>query len=214
MKKNRLGFTLVELLVTIVLFSLLLATALYSFRFISINMRNINNTNPQDAMNFNLLKDVFSSTFYYIDTDNKKLEGRERYFYYFNGTKDSCRFVSNSSLFFDELVVVQLSLKDAKLIYEEGRIFQKNINYQDLENIQLTERITILKNLEMLNFKYKTHKGIKSEIFKEIPRGVEINFKGKVKEYNYIFSVKSRNITQLESLIRDYDLSRSSLGGQ
>jgi len=54
----RRAFTLIELLVTIVLFTLLLATALYSFRFASLDIRNINNTNPQKAMHYNQVRDA------------------------------------------------------------------------------------------------------------------------------------------------------------
>lgn len=210
--KDKKGFTLIELLVTIVLFSLLLATALYSFRFISINIRNINNTNPQEAMNFNLLKDVFSATYAYIDTDKNKFVGRERYSYYFYGKKNSCRFISNSSLFYNEMVVVQLTFQKKKLIYEEGRIFDKNINYQMLNKIKLTHKITLLKNIETLNFKYYKKGKNLSAIDKKIPESIELNFTRKLQKYTYFFVPKSNNATLLETLIRDYDLMHSQRG--
>lgn len=213
MKKNKPAFTLIELLVTIVLFSLLLATALYSFRFISINIRHINNTNPQRAMNFNFLKDVFSSTYYYIDTDEKVKKGRNRFYHYFEGSKKSCRFISNASVFYDELVVVQLTVKNNKLLYEEGKIFAKNIDYKKINTIKLTQKIKILENIEALNFSYE-RKGRKNNVIsKKIPDKVQINFQKNKKNYSYIFSIKSNNTLNLETLIRDYELINSIQGG-
>jgi len=210
--KFKLGFTLIELLVTIVLFSLLLATALYSFRFISINIRNINNTNPQLAMNFDLLNDIFSATYYYIDTDKSKFEGRKRYFYYFHGKKDTCRFISNSSLFYNQLVVVQISFKDKKFIYEEGKIFDKKINYKVLDKIKLTKKITLLKNIDKLNFKYNRKGKVSLSLHNKIPESIEIKFQKNAQWYDYIFLVKAKNRTKLEVIISDYNLMKSVKG--
>jgi prepilin-type N-terminal cleavage/methylation domain-containing protein len=206
MRQNRRAFTLIELLVTIVLFSLLLATALYSFRFISINIRHINNTNPQRAMNFNFLKDIFSSTYFYIDTDRNKKKGDKRYFYYFNGDNLSCRFTSNASLFYNELVVAQLTFKDSMLLYKEGKIFTSNSNYQNLNDIELTQKIKILENIEEFSILYTSNGITTSKISRKIPNKITINFKSNKKSYRYFFTVKSTNTIELESLIRNYEL--------
>ena len=212
MRKNRLAFTLIELLVTIVLFSLLLATALYSFKFISINIKNINNTNPQRAMNFNFLRDVFSSTYYYIDTDEKANKGNVRFYHYFKGRKESCRFISNASVFYDELVIVQLTLVDGVLLYEEGKIFSKKIDYKKIDKIKLTQKIKILKNIDKLNFSYISNGKRSLEISKNIPDSLEINFEKNGKKYRYLFSIKSSNKLKLEVLKRDYDMMHTSEG--
>jgi len=209
MNKYRQAFTLIELLVTIVLFSLLLVVALYSFRYVSLNIRNINNTNPQRAMTFNFLKDVFSSAYPYIDTDVSKRVGRERYYYYFEGKEKSCRFVTSASLFYDELVIVNLFVKDDKLYYTEGKIFAKDIDYKNLDSIALTQKIKVLDNIEMLSFSYKLNGKSYNHISKKIPEGISMNFKQKAKSYSYIFSVKLKENVRLENLIYDYDLAKN-----
>ena len=209
MSKNRYAFTLIELLVTIVLFSLLLVVALYSFRYVSLNIRNINNTNPQTAMTFNLLKDVFSSVYPYIDTDTSKRVGRERYYHYFEGKEKSCRFVSSSSLFYDELIVVHLFLEDEKLYYAEGNIFSKEIDYKNLDAIKLKQKIKVLDNVEMISFSYKLNDKSYKHISRVIPEGIRINFEKRSKKYSYIFSVKSKQNVRLERFIRDYDLAQN-----
>ena len=194
MSRVKQAFTLIELLVTIVLFSLLLVVALYSFRYVSLNIRKINNTNPQMAMRFNFLKDVFSSAYPYIDTDVTKKVGKERYYNYFKGKKESCRFVSSASLFYNEIIIVNLFVENKKLYYSEGKIFAKDIDYKKLDNI------------EMLSFSYKLNDKIYQHISKKIPDRVRIDFKQKSKTYSYIFSVKSKQNIRLNTIIRDYDL--------
>lgn len=210
MNKYRGAFTLIELLVTIVLFSLLLGVALYSFRYISLNMRTINNTNPQTAMTFNFLKDVFASTYPYIDTNSKKRVGRERYFHYFEGKEKSCRFVSSASLFYDEIIVVSLFIEDKKLYYTEGKIFGTEIDYKNLNLIHLKKKIKVLDNIERLSFSYKLNNKMSHHLSKRIPEGVRMNFQQKSKKYSYIFSIQSKQNIRLESLIRDYDLMQNS----
>ena len=206
MSRNKQAFTLIELLVTIVLFSLLLVVALYSFKYVSLNMRKLNNTNPQTAMTFNFLKDVFSSTYPYIDTDITKKIGRERYYNYFEGKKDSCRFVSSASLFYDELIIVNLFVEDKKLYYSEGKFFAKDIDYKNLDAIKLTKKIKVLENIEMLSFSYKLNDKRYKHISKKIPNVIHMTFKQKSKTYSYIFSIQSKQNIRLNTIIRDYDL--------
>ncbi len=206
MSRVKQAFTLIELLVTIVLFSLLLVVALYSFRYVSLNIRKINNTNPQMAMKFNFLKDVFSSAYPYIDTDVTKKVGKERYYNYFKGKKESCRFVSSASLFYNEIIIVNLFVENKKLYYSEGKIFAKDIDYKKLDDIKMTKKIKVLDNIEMLSFSYKLNDKIYQHISKKIPDRVRIDFKQKSKTYSYIFSVKSKQNIRLNTIIHDYDL--------
>jgi prepilin-type N-terminal cleavage/methylation domain-containing protein len=194
------GFTLIELLVTIVLFSLLLATALYSFRFISINIRNINNTNPQKAINYDLLRSVFSSVYYYIDSDRDEIDMDKRFYFYFYGERNKCRFITNSSLFYNEIVIGELEYKDEQLWYSESKIFDKEIDYRYLDLIKMNKKYLILKNVTTFEFKY-TFNAIESKsLEKEIPKIVTINFKKSSKEYVHIFMIKSNNINKLKRL--------------
>jgi len=209
MQKNKLAFTLIELLVTIVLFTLLLATTLYSFRFMSINIRNINNTNPQNAMNYNLLQKAFASTYFYIDVDERASSGEKRYYYYFKGTKDSCRFISSFSYFYDELVLIQLTFKDQELWYEEGRIFAKDINYKQLDKIRLTKKRRLLRNILNSEIVYLNGEASSSEIINKFPSLIEMSFTKNKKRYRYSFALKSKTDLRLNTIRRDYELMKN-----
>jgi prepilin-type N-terminal cleavage/methylation domain-containing protein len=198
MKKK--GFTLIELLVTIVLFSLLLATALYSFRFISINIRTINNTNPTRAINYNLLRGVFSSLYYYIDSNSEELNIDKRLYFYFHGDSNRCRFITKSSIFHDELVIAELFYKDKELWYKESQIFDKKLNYKQLDRINMNKKKLLLKNIDNLKFKYILGNNNFELLDKKIPKLIIITFKLKLKQYSYMFYIKSKNIERLRHL--------------
>lgn len=188
------AFTLIELLVTIVLFSLLLAIALYSFRFVSINMRNINNTNPQKAINYDLLRRVLGSIYPYVEMDLKE----NSFYYYFKGEDKKCRFITKSPIFYRGVAMGELDYSDGKVIYEEGKIFDKEVDYSDLNAITLNKRITIIDNVKDVKFVYFLDGDKKVEILKEIPNLIKIEFKKDEKEREYLFSIKSDNTQQID----------------
>jgi len=195
----RKAFTLIELLVTIVLFSLLLATSLYSFRFISLNIRNINNTNPQEAIYYELLRNVIGSIYYYVEKDEKN-DGSEDFYHFFKGTSSECFFISKSALFNKRLVMIHLKYDNGLFIYEEGEIFKKNINYLDLENIPFTIKKVIKKNLKRVDFSYIEKEKEKEKIYRYIPDVIKIRLEDNRNISEYFFRIKSDNYSYLKNV--------------
>jgi len=191
------AFTLVELLVTIVLFSLLLVVALYSFRFASFDIKNVNNTNPKEAMYYHKLRDAISSIYPYVDVDAKETNRYMAVHYFFKGAKEECFFITSSGFFFKEIVMGHLYYKDKKLWYEEGIIFDKSIDYKSLETIPLTNRIMLLDNLANLSFSYVFLDQVVTELKNKLPTLITIEiFKGEVKKM-YSFALQSDNTLKL-----------------
>jgi len=192
------AFTLVELLVTIILFSLLLVVALYSFRFASIDIKNVNNTNPKLAIYYHQLRNAISSIYPYIDVDKREPNKRKSVHYFFEGKSDECFFTTSSGLFSRELVIVHLYYKEKKLWYEEGVIFKETINYKELKNILFTHKITILDNLDKFSFSYKLINQEFKVLKYTIPTLISINTIQGKKEKKYIFAIQSNNNQRLE----------------
>ena len=191
------AFTLVELLVTIILFSLLLVVALYSFRFASLDIKNVNNTNPKEAIYYSKLRDAISSIYPYVDVDIKEKDKYKAVHYFFKGQKNECFFITSSGLFFQELVLSHLYFDDKRLWYEEGIIFDKNVDYKNLESISLTHRIMIADNLDKLSFSYVSSNQTVSKLKNILPTLITIEmFKGEDKK-NYLFSISSDNTLRL-----------------
>ena len=200
---NKKAFTLIELLVSIILFSLLLGTALYSFRFISINMRNINNTNPKRAVYYDLLRKTINSTYFYVDMDEKEHNIDSKFYHYFQGKKNECFFISSSSFFSKRLSKIHILYKDNKLWYEEGEIFGEKLDYLDLNHIPLDKKVLIMDNLKDVSFSYFFKKKESQELFRKIPSLINIKIKNQLKTRIYTFAIKTDNDKHLQKIISD-----------
>jgi len=194
------AFTLIELLVTIVLFSLLLGTALYSFRFISINMRNINNTNPKTAIYYDLLRNTINSIYFYVEMDEKEKNINKKFYHYFQGKKNECFFVSSSAFFSRRLSIVHIIYKENALWYEEGEIFGKKHDYINLKNISLDKKVLLIDNVKSVSFSYFYDKKEYQELFRNIPFLITIKIEEQFKTKVYIFSTKSDNYKHLQQV--------------
>jgi prepilin-type N-terminal cleavage/methylation domain-containing protein len=203
---RRAAFTLIELLVTIVLFTLLLATALYSFRFASLDIRNINNTNPQKAMHYNKLRDAISSIYPYVHYNKKEQNIYLAYYYFFEGKEKECYFITKSGFFYQGLVLSHLYYKDGSLWYEEGEIFKDGVDYSNLKEIPLKKKILLEHDLSNLFFVYVGIESSSKELLKEIPTLVQIVFEKNKKNRVYSFDIHTNNNSILKRTLRQREL--------
>lgn len=194
------AFTLIELLVTIVLFSLLLATALYSFNFITINIRNINNTNPKEAIYYDLLRRVIGSIYYYVELDETIRDKNKRYYHYFKGTQKDFYFITTSSLYSERMVIAHLKYEKRKLIYEEEELFKKEINYLKLEDIIFSKKKTIFSELKEMSFSYYYDNKEHKSVYRRIPKMITIKVKNNKVSKRYIFKIQANNDLYIENI--------------
>lgn len=204
MRRN--AFTLIELLVTIVLFTLLLATALYSFRFASLDIRNINNTNPQKAIYYNKLRDAISSIYPYVHYNNKEPNIYLAYHHFFEGTAKECYFISSSGFFYQDLVLSHFFYKEGDLWYEEGKIFANDVDYTNLKAIPLKKKILLEHDISDFFFLYVSSKGASKELSKEIPTFLQIVFEKNKKRRVYNFNVHTNGSSNLERTLNRREL--------
>lgn len=203
---RRSAFTLIELLVTIVLFTLLLATALYSFRFASLDIRNINNTNPQQAMYYNKLRDTISSVYPYVHYNNKEPNIYLAYHHFFEGTEKECYFISSSGLFYQGLVLSHLFYEEGNLWYEEGKFFTSNVNYTNLKEVPLKKKILLEYDISELFFFYVSSKGGSKVLSKQIPTFLQIVFQKNEKQKVYNFDIHTNGSSNLERTLNRREL--------
>ena len=201
---RKTAFTLIELLVTIVLFSLLLATSLYSFRFLSINIKNINNTNPKKAINYALLRGSIGSIYPYVEKDAKSIDNNNDFYCYFKGDSIKFRFTTISPLFYNEISLAEFSFVDNKFIYREGKIFDKKVDYSNLDTIDLLQKVVILDNVSDVKFIYYIDGKEELNIKNKIPNLIQIKFIYYGQKREYLFSIKSNTIGRLNMVKTQY----------
>jgi hypothetical protein len=146
------------------------------------------------------LRGSFNSLYSYIDNDSDKINIDKRLYLYFHGKSDSCRFITKSSIFHNQIVIAELYYKNNELWYKESKVFDKKVDYQNLDGIVMNKKFLILSNVKDLKFKYIFNNQKYDKLEKEIPKLIGINFKYNLKDYSYLFSIKSKNIENLKRL--------------
>lgn len=193
----KMAFTLIELLVTIILFSLLLVVALYSFRFASLDIKSINNTNPKEAIYYHELRNAISSIYPYVDIDDKEQNRYKSVHYFFKGSDKECFFITSRGVFFRELVIGHLYYKYKSLWYEEGVIFDENIDYKRLYSIPMIHKVKIIENIKEVRFSYVYTSKVVKELTNQLPSLITIDmFKGEVHK-SYYFALNINNTLRL-----------------
>jgi len=139
-----------------------------------MDIRSINNTNPKKAMYYSMLRSTIASIYPYVDVDQEEAEEAKAVHYFFKGTKEECYFVSARGIFFQNIILGHLYFKEQELIYEENKIFGKDINYKKLDHILFKNRIVIVKNFEEIGFSYLYSNQVHQEFIDKIPSVIAI----------------------------------------
>ena len=216
LKYSKAGYTLLEVLVAIIIFSSMVVLATYALnqglmQYQGVVERGVNFWD--NARHLWVSRSVGAATDYYIVDD------RNLWFPYFEGYKDRLSYVSISPLATNIPVVVWLIKekdKDAKyaLVYYEIPVYTKGM--KDLErdyflgNYKKGHSIKILDELDELNFKYygydfRQQKEIWVENFTGknyliLPYLVRVDFKKGAQEHSFFYRINTNSTYK-----RDYN---------
>ncbi len=186
------GFTLIEMLVSMVIFSFIIALAAYSFRFYAYITKKIVMPYPDEAVRFSRLEDVVKSMFYFVCETNNGI-GKKQFYIYFHGDSKSMDFITAKPVnIVDNIAVCRLYLDNNTLILKESPVYSKYNNYKEPSLIKEVEKtFTIMNNVSDFKLTYfkdnkKTH-----YLDKKIPQLVEIQIKWKNKQMTFYFKIMS-----------------------
>ncbi len=159
---NSAGFTLIEVLIATLILSMVvyLATISYAMFLDAWEKKRLSDISAiQEYRSRFLLRNALESMFDYYVTDPKS-EKRDRRFPFFEGEKESLRFVTLSSVFHQgKPAVARIRLQkneadDSKaLIYEEASLEQRYLRYND-DSLEYGNGMLICDNLKSLRIRY------------------------------------------------------------
>ncbi len=125
------GFTLVELLVSIVIFALLASMVAYSFGLSSRLVRYAKAPYAEETQNLSRLRDSLSSAFYYIG-ERSAMAGRKQEFYeYFYGKADEIAFVTTQPIGVEAPAISRLFVEGKTVFLEESALYDSRYDYLD-----------------------------------------------------------------------------------
>ncbi len=188
LKENK-GFTLVELLVAIAIFSIAITLVTYAFRQ-SINIvKYINFPYAEDLQKLSKVRDSIRSTFFYL-TQNDTAESPSKIFqFFFYGNKNKISFVTAKPILIKsrEIVLVTLEKEKDKLVWKEYPVYDKDTDYKTLKSRKKPRRLIILDNIKIATFSFIKDNIEKSYIEKTFPDAIKIVIKKKDKKENYTY---------------------------
>jgi len=191
------AFTLVEMLVSVILLSLLIAVALFSLRLQLLEIRKLHISGIEKVLRYNQLRASIESIKYYVvqDYDILNLPIKYKWHYFFLGNKKIVNFITYNPIFSKEEALVELSCQDDKLIYREEPLY-KRINFLRPKLLKDSKKYELFENLDNCQLSYQMFGGSKRE-----------SIKGEIPEYIII----KTNETYFIKLQNDYNLTKINI---
>lgn len=194
MKRRRYAFTLVEMLVALILISLLIGVALFTFKSQLMMIQKTKTSGIDSVLSYNQLRSSVQSMKYYV-VDDYDVFGRDmkHFHFYFDGSKEQMTYITGNPLFSKDIAVAKLMCANKKLIYKEEPLYGK-INFLKPQVLKDSPQITLFKKLSACEFSYNLAQKT-SALNKNIPTSIFIDIKSQTVLPMYVNIKSDNNIT-------------------
>ncbi len=168
------AFTLVEMLVAIVLITLLIGVAVFSFRMQLLTIHKTKTEAINDVLKYNQIKSAFESIKYYVVQEYDMLHQPMRKLnYFFHGSEKQALFITNNPVYSNKVSLVKLSCVDNKLIYKEEPLYEYMDYLQPSFTPNKFHQLGIYDDLEKCEFYYIDEQGgLVRQISNKIPKEI------------------------------------------
>lgn len=151
---SKTAFSLVEMLIALILISLLIGLAVFSFKHQLLIIQKTKKTGINKVLVYNQLRSSIQSMKYYVVDDYDILNNQmKNLHFYFSGTKTEMNYITISPLFSDDIAVVELLCNGNELVYKEEPLYD-NIDFLRPHVLEESREISIYKNLDKCEFEY------------------------------------------------------------
>jgi prepilin-type N-terminal cleavage/methylation domain-containing protein len=202
----RRAFSLIEMLVAVILLTLLLGVALFSFRHLFITFRHVEKGAIDKTIIYNQIRSSIESMKYYVVDDYDALKRpMKNLHFFFKGEVDSMIYITTNANFSETTSLAKLSCVDDRLVYIEEKLYA-NQNYLQPDFSDSAEEITLYDNLShcsFLYYKFLDTYSSNSALKDFIPKYVELKLRSTNMDKDIFIAVRSDNNM---STRLDYDL--------
>jgi len=176
--RNNSGFTLVELLVSLAIFSLLSLSATVSLSLIGDITRRVDLNYADQTRALSLLQDSFKSTFSYVGQKKSYITGEPEFFDYFYGSSHEVTFVSTRGVAHDGLVLSRVYQEGSALFLTETRLYDPRYSYlsPDIKE-RVSEPLLLLSGVENFTLRYLKNQKWQKKLTEQFPDLIEIILK-------------------------------------
>ena len=187
------------MLVAIVLITLLIGVAIFSFRMQLLTISKVKTDSIESVLKYNQIKSTLESIKQYVVRDYDMLQRPINVLhYFFDGTTSSALFISSNPIYTEGDALVKLTCKDHKLIYQEEPLF-KRMNYLHPHFSLDSYRLILYKNLDECSFYYLTTQNrLIRKFFNIIPQEIYLQLKQNNKDISIYSEIKNDdNLTKI-----------------
>jgi len=176
------GFTLVEVLVSIILLTLLLSTAMFSFRFFINTVDKLTPSLPKDTMSYTYLNNSLSGIYFY--PINTIIDFKKTKIYFFKHTSTSCTYITTTPVYYDTISVAKIEYKNHKLYYYESKLYTKEQDFKNPKILEDSFSFVLKKDVKDFSIKYVFYHET------QIPKQIYLN----IDTTKWLFAIESNNI--------------------
>lgn len=191
MKSFKNGFSLIEMLVAVILVSLLIGVAIFSFKYQLIAISKSKKIGFSKVLNYKQLKSSIESIKYYVVDDYDTLNlPMKKLHHYFNGSKNRINFITTSGLFSIKTVVAELMCREGKLFYKEEELYNR-IDFLKPKVLEDSQKKIFYSNLDKCYFSYIYNEKEIDQINDKIPGMIKIHLSFNEDEKEYYINIQS-----------------------
>jgi len=204
--KQRHAFTLIEMLVAVILLTLLLGVALFSFRQLLITFNHIKKSGLHDTFIYHELRSSIESMQHYVVEEYDRLnQPTKNLHFFFQGTEDSMLYITSNPNYSTSPALAQLLCIDDTLVYKEEKLYGP-IDFRQPHFSSQAHRVVLYDALEACKFAYyaqNTPTTLQVQQHDTIPKFVNITLRKKEQNLDLFIAIKSDNNN---SVNLNYDL--------
>lgn len=199
-KKMRKAFTLVELLVAVVLLTLLIGTALFSYRQVLLNIAKAQTSTFNEVLKVHQIRtSIESMQHYVVDEYNQFNQPMKKLHTFFLGNQHYFKYISLNPTLSTIPSLSSFECKDNSLIYREEPLY-KRIDVNRPKFLDDTPFVVYWEDIELCKFEYKFNKKTLNSLNDSLPTAIKIDFiDSNEKEHTFFTNIESDyNITSSE----------------
>ena len=206
MRGFRNAFTFVEMLVSIVLLTLLIGIAVFSFRQQLLSISKLQESGLSDVLRYAQIRSSIESIkFYAVDRYDNVNRPMKQVHHFFYGSKEQMRYITTSPILSDDIALAALECVGDTLLYTEEPLYFQ-MDFLRPEFGEDPKRHTFYKDLEHCSFTYIYDEKVYEDFRDEIPDKILIRIQEESKPKEIYTSVKSdANTTRFGVYSRMYD---------
>ena len=191
------AFTLVELLVAVVLLTLLIGTALFSYRQVLVNIAKAERSTFKEVLKVHQIRtSIESMQHYVVDEYNQFNQPMKNLHIFFKGNDHYFQFITLNPTLTNIPSLASFECKNETLVYTEEPLYGR-IDVNRPEFLEESSALIYWDNLSLCKFSYILRNEVLGNLENRLPLAIQINIIKNNKKIDTIFTtIKSDyNIT-------------------